>query len=127
MKSLLTTLCLLLSISSFAQDTTDIYVINNTNRLVAIDTDSYSFIYRDLKSLKQIRSFHFEAKKDLVKFFDLCLKALEKDQGTITGSYNVSRNKLSKNVVRVNDKNGGYVLIKYDTLEHMRKAADRIK
>lgn len=127
MKSLFTTICLLLSISSFGQDTTDIYVINKTNRLVSVGSESYSFIYRDLKSLKQIRSFHFESKKDLFKFFNLCQKALEKDQGTITDDYNVSRNKLSKNVVRVNDKNGGYVLIKYVTLEHMRKAVEGSK
>ena len=127
MKALFTTICLLLSISSFGQDTTDIYVINKTNRLVSIDSDSYSFIYRDLKSLKHIRSFHFDTKADLDKFFNLCQKALEQDQGTITDTYNVSRNKLSKNVVRVNDKDGGYVLIKYLTLEHMRKAVEGSK
>jgi hypothetical protein len=125
MKALFTTLCLLISLSSFGQDTTDIYVINKTNRLVAIGTDSFSFIYRDLKSLKQIRSFHFETEDDLTKFFSLCFKALEKDQGTITDKYNVSRNNLSKNVVRINNKVGGYVLLKYTTLEHMQKALER--
>jgi len=124
MKALLTVLLLLVSLISYSQDTTDIYVINKTNRLVAIDSDSYSFIYRDLKSVKQIRSFHFKSMTELEKFFNLCQKALDKDQGTVTSEYNVSRNKLSKNVVRVNDKNGGYVLLKYSTLEHMRKAVE---
>jgi hypothetical protein len=122
MKALFTTLCILISTLSFGQDTTDIYVINKTNRLVSVGTSSYSFVYRDLKSLKQIKSFHFETLVDLEKFFGLCQKALEKDQGTVTEKYNVSRNRLSKNVVRVNDKTGGYVLLKYSTLEHMKKA-----
>lgn len=125
MKALFTTLFIFLFITCFGQDTTDIYVINKTNRLVAIDSDSYSFIYRDLKSVKEIRSFHFESKVELDKFFELCQKALDKDQGTVTSEYNVSRNKLSKNVVRVNNKIGGYVLIKYSTLDHMRKAVER--
>ena len=125
MKALFITLSLLCSVSVFGQDTADIYVINNTNRLVSVGADSYAFIYRDLKSLKQIRSFHFDSLDELEKFFDLCQKALDKDQGTITDAYNISRNKLSKNVVRINDKMGGYVLIKYSTLEHMRKATMR--
>lgn len=127
MKALFATLCLLLSITSFGQDTTDIYVINATNRLVAIDADSYSFTYRDLKSLKERRSLYFETAADLEKFFELCQKALDKDQGTVTSDYNVSRNRLSKNVVRVNNKIGGYFLLKYTTLEHMRKAYEKDK
>lgn len=125
MKALFTTLCLLVSLFGFSQDTTDIYVINKTNRLVAIQPDSYAFIYRDLKSLKQIRSFNFETKADLLAFFKLCQKALDKDQGTITSDYNVSRNRLSKNVVRIQDKNDGYVLLSYTTLDHMRSALER--
>ena len=127
MKAIFTTLCLLISISSFGQDTTDIYVINTTNRLVALDSDSYSFLYRNLKSLKKMRFLHFESTEDVVKFFDLCQKALDLDQGTITSNYNVSRNTVSKNVVRVNDKDGGYFLLKYSTLEHMRKAFENIE
>lgn len=127
MKAFFTTLCLLFSITSFAQDTTDVYVINETNRLVALEADSYSFFYRNLKSLKETRTLHFESETELIKFFDLCQKALDKDQGTVTSSYNVSRNRLSKNVVRVNDKDGGYFLLKYTTLEHMRKAFEKDK
>jgi hypothetical protein len=125
MKALFTTFCLLVSIFGFGQDTTDIYVINKTNRLVAMQTDSYAFIYRDLKSLKQIQSFDFETKADLLKFFKLCQKALDKDQTTITADYNVSRNRLSKNVVRIQNKEGGYVLLSYTTLDHMRSALER--
>lgn len=125
MKALFTSLCLLVSVFGFSQDTTDIYVINKTNRLVAIQSDSYAFIYRDLKSLKQIRSFNFETKADLLTFFNLCQKALDKDQSTITSDYNVSRNRLSKNVVRIQDKKDGYVLLSYTTLDHMRSALER--
>lgn len=125
MKFLFTSIFFLVSIFCFSQDTTDIYVINKTNRLVSIQPDSYAFIYRDLKSLKQIRSFDFETKADLLKLFMLCQKALDKDQGTITSDYNVSRNKLSKNVVRIQDKKGSYVLLSYTTLDHMRNALTR--
>jgi hypothetical protein len=125
MKALLTTILLFLSIVCIGQDTTDVYVINSTNRLVAIDSDSYALIYRDLKSIKEIRSFHFESSADLEKFFELCQKALDLDQGTITDQYNVSRNTISKNVVRINDKKGGYILLKYSTLDHMRKAFEK--
>ena len=125
MKFLFTSIFFLVSIFCFSQDTTDIYVINKTNRLVSIQPDSYAFIYRDLKSLKQIRSFDFETKADLLKLFMLCQKALDKDQGTITSDYNVSRNKLSKNVVRIQDKKGSYVLLSYTTLNHMRNALTR--
>ena len=125
MKALFTALFLLTSGFGFGQDTTDIYVINKTNRLVAIQPDSYAFIYRDLKSLKQVRSIDFESDTDLLKFFKLCQKALDKDQGTVTAAYNVSRNRLSKNVVRIQDKDDGYVLLSYSTLDHMRKAFER--
>jgi hypothetical protein len=123
MKNLLIVLALLFTTNLIAQsDTSDVYVINNTNRLVKVGGESYALIYRDLKSLKQIRSFHFDDSKELDRFFELCQKALEKDQGTVTANYNVSRNKLSKNVVRVNDKQGGYMLLKYSTLQHMKTA-----
>ena len=127
MKLILSTLFVLVQLAAFSQDTTDIYVINKTNRLIKIDDAAYAFVYRDLKSLKEIRSFNFENKTALDKFFRLCQKALDVDQGTVTGHYNVSRNRLSKNVVRVNDKNGGYTLIKYTTLDHMRKALENSK
>ena len=127
MKALFTTLFLLVSVFGFSQDTTDIYVINKTNRLVALQSDSYAFIYRDLKSLKQIRSFNFDDKAGLLKFFRLCYKALDQDQGTVTSKYNVSRNRLNKNVVRVQDKNNGFVLISNSTLDNMREALKREK
>lgn len=107
---------------SFSQDTSEVYVINKTNRLVSVNNTGYAFLYRDLKSLKEVRSFDFKNKHELLRFFELCQKALEQDQGTVTDNYNVSRNKLSKNVVRVNDKKGGYVLIKYATLQKMKTA-----
>lgn len=127
MNSVFTSIFLLLSVASFGQDTIDVYVINSTNRLVAIDSDSYALIYRDLKTIKEIRSFHFETIADLEKFFGLCQKALDLDQGTITDEYNVSRNTISKNVVRINDKKGGYILLKYSTLDHLRKAFEKTK
>lgn len=122
MKSFVLFFIFFLAFNTYSQDTTDLYVINNTNRLVKLGEGEYAFIYRDLKSLKEIRSIDFDSNDAMSKFFDLCFKALEKDQGTVTEHYNVSRNKLSKNVVRVNDKQGGYFLLKYETLEHMKSA-----
>ena len=125
----LTLFLLLVSTSVFGQsDTTDLYVINNTNRLVSIKTDGkthYAFCYRDLKSLRITKCFPFEDKQALTDFFDRCEKSLETDKTLVTKHYNTSRNKLNKNVVRVNNKEGGYVLIKYDTLQKMRNAFDK--
>jgi hypothetical protein len=118
-----------LSTTVFGQsDTTDLYVINKTNRFVAIQADgkkTYSFFYRDLKFLRETKEFSFKKVEDAVLFFDRCEKSLETDKTLVTEFYNVSRNKLNKNVVRVNNKEGGYVMIKYDTLTKMRRAFEK--
>jgi len=109
-------------------DTIDIYVINNTNRFVALPAEAntkYAFFYRDLKSLRTINELKFQNVTEVTKFFDTCEKALETGQLYVTQGYNISRNRLSKNVVRLNNKEGGYTLLKYATLEHMRKAFDK--
>lgn len=116
------------SITVNAADTADIYVINSTTRFVALPDEGntkYSFFYRDLKYLKTIRELKFQSAEDANKFFDTCEKALETDKTFITHGYNVSRNRLSKNVLRLNNKEGGYYLLKYDSLEKMRKAFNK--
>lgn len=138
MKNILTLILVVFSFGAFAQendtpklnsaDTTEIYVINSTTRFVALPNEGntkYSFFYRDLKFLKIIRELKFQNSEEVNKFFDTCEKALETDKTFITQGYNVMRNKLSKNVLRLNNKDGGYFLLKYDSLEKMRKAFNK--
>lgn len=138
MKNYISLLLILLTFGAFAQesdslklnaaDTTEIYVINSTTRFVALPNEGntkYSFFYRDLKYIKTIRELKFQSAEDVNKFFDICEKALETDKTYITSGYNVSRNRLSKNVLRLNNKDGGYYLLKYDSLEKMRKAFNK--
>ncbi len=104
-------------------DTVDLYVINSTTRFIALPDEGstkYSFFYRDLKYLKTIRELKFQSAEDVQKFFNTCDKALETDKTFVTQGYNVSRNRLSKNVLRLNNKEGGYYLLKYNSLEKMK-------
>jgi hypothetical protein len=104
-------------------DTTKIYVINNTNEFVEIKGGgytTYSFFYRDLKFLKEKRELKFTNKTKVTEFFDKAEKVLATDSGIITADYNLYRNKLSKNVLRLQNKDGGYVLLSRETLETMR-------
>ncbi len=104
-------------------DTVDLYVINSTTRFIALPDEGstkYSFFYRDLKYLKTIRELKFQSAEDVQKFFNTCDKALETDKTFVTQGYNVSRNRLSKNVLRLNNKEGGYYLLKYSSLEKMK-------
>jgi hypothetical protein len=104
-------------------DTTKIYVINNTNEFVEIKGGgytTYSFFYRDLKFLKETRELKFTNKTKVTEFFDKAEKVLATDSGIITADYNLYRNKLSKNVLRLQNKDGGYVLLSRETLETMR-------
>lgn len=117
---LLTTLAFNLSAQS---DTTKIYVINKTNEFVQIKNGgntSYSFFYRDLKFVKETRELVFANKTKVNEFFDKAEKVLATDSGIITAEYNLYRNKLSKNVLRLQNKVGGYVLLSRETLETMR-------
>lgn len=138
MKNIITLLIFFVSLTSFSQetdttllnaaDTVDIYVINSTTRFVALPNEGntkFSFYYRDLKYIKTIRELKFQSEEDVNKFFDTCEKALETDKTYITNGYNVSRNRVSKNVLRLNNKEGGYYMLKYDSLEKMRKAFDK--
>lgn len=115
---------------NFAQnDTTKIYVINKTNRFVQIKSGgntSYSFFYRDLKFVKETRELIFKNKEKVNEFFDKAEKVLATDSGIITAEYNLYRNKLSKNVLRLQNKVGGYVLISRETLETMRSEFNKI-
>ena len=115
--------------SSAQSDTTKVYVINKTNELVQIksgESTSYSFFYRDLKHVKEIRQLQFSNKAKLIEFFEKAEKVLETDSGIITSEYNLYRNKLSKNVLRVQNKVGGYVLLSRETLEDMRSELNKM-
>lgn len=121
-------LLLLLSGFTYAQDTTDIYVINNTNRFVAIDHEgntSYAIVYRDLRSIKEMHTIHFENKANAHVFFEHCMIALEQDKIVENKRYSINRNALSKNVIRVEDEDEGYFMLKYSTVERMRTAFER--
>ena len=106
-------------------DTIELYVINNTNSFVAIQSSvktEYAFFYRDLKFLRTQRELNFKNAESLEKFFTICDKALATDKTHITQGYNISRNRLNKNVLRLNNKQGGYTLMKRETLEFLKEA-----
>ena len=124
MRLTLTTIILFVAIFSFSQDTTDVYVINKTNKLAQIG-DAYSFFYRDLKYVKEIRELKFESKEDMLSFFEKGYKVLDKDISLVARGYSLMRNKMSKNVLKIRNKDGGYVLIKRSTIDNMKEAVER--
>lgn len=130
MKKLLVILFAAFSFSLTAQtDTTKIYVINKTNEFVQIKSGgntTYSFFYRDLKFVKETRELKFSNKAKVNEFFDKAEKVLATDSGILTSDYNLFRNKLSKNVLRLQNKEGGYVLISRETLETMRSEFNKL-
>lgn len=130
MKKLLLILFAAFSFSLTAQtDTTRIYVINKTNEFVQIKNGgntTYSFFYRDLKFVKETRELKFSNKAKVNEFFDKAEKVLATDSGIITADYNLYRNKVSKNVLRLQNKDGGYVLISRETLETMRSEFNKL-
>ena len=110
-------------------DTVKIYIISNTNKFVQISTPEkthYSFFYRDLKHVKETRELIFKNKQEVNEFFDKAEKVLATDAGIITSKYNLYRNKVNKNTLRLQNKEGGYVLISRETLETMRKEFDKL-
>jgi len=132
MKSLLLFFSLALSIVSFGQsdstavleDTSDIYVINNTNRLIHVG-DDYSIEFRDLKRLTEVHYIRFDDAGEVRKFFSDCYKVLDQNTTIANSLYIVNRNVLSKNVVRIEHDDLAYFLLAYGTLEKMEKAFDR--
>lgn len=124
MKNFIALLFVLSSVLSYAQDTTEIYVINKTNRFTKIG-DSYSFFYRDMKYVKEIRELKFDSKDDALAFFEKAYKVLDTDVDLITKGYNLMRNNLSKNVLKLRNKDGGYFLIKRSSLDHMKEAVEK--
>ena len=129
MERILLSLFLVISSFSFAQDTTDVYVINSTNRLIRIangSSNTYAIEYRNLKKLKETVSINFGKKEAVYKFFDTCEKVLNTDTRIIGENYNVNRNKVDKNTVKVDNKfEGAYFLVKRETLDNMRSAMDK--
>ena len=132
MRTFLLAAFLLLGFQNFAQtdtvivskDTVNVYVISSTNRLIEIEGD-YAIEYRDLKNLKNGRFLNFDSAKDLEKFFDSCFRSLEKGTEIASVNYTLSRNKISKNVVRVQGKEKSYFMLSYETLEKMKTAYER--
>lgn len=127
MKHLLLTLFIVLAGFSNAQDadTTIIYTINKTNKLIQVSTSEqvvYTLEFRDLNALKEIRKLHFDSEEKMAQFFDLSFKALESDVGTMIDGYSVKRK--TKSVLRVGYL-GGYCFINYNTLEKMKDAYER--
>jgi hypothetical protein len=119
---------------TIAQDSPDttlttIYQVTVNNRLTTVESNggmTYAFYYRDLKHISEIRSIEFKKPKDVSRFFELCYAALDEDKTTITQYYNVSRNRISKYVVRINDKNEGYFLLTEKDLRLMENAFDAL-
>ena len=132
MKSHLLLLFLALSTFSFGQsdstvvteDTTDIYVINSTNRLIQVG-DDYSIEFRDLKRLTEVHYIRFDTEGEVRKFFSDCYKVLDQNTTIATRLYIVNRNVLSRNVVRIEHDDLAYFMLAYGTLEKMEKAFDR--
>jgi hypothetical protein len=120
---------LFFSFTSFAQDTTNIYVISNTNRLARIDLDgksTYILEFRNLKKLNETAVITFGKKDGVFKFFDTCEKVLNTDVKVVGEHYNVVRNKVDKNTVRVDTKGvTAYLLLKRETLDNMRSAMEK--
>jgi len=106
------------------EDTSDIYVINNTNRLIQVG-DDYSIEFRDLKRLTEVHYIRFESQADVSKFFADCYKVLDQNTTISNQLYTVNRNVLSKNVVRVQHHDLAYFLLSYGTIENMEKAFER--
>lgn len=132
MKSLLLLICLTFGSFIYAQsdstvvteDTSDIYVINNTNRLIQVG-DDFSIEFRDLKRLTEVHYIRFDSQADVRKFFADCYKVLDKNTTISNQLYTLNRNMLSKNVVRIQHHDLAYFLLSYGTIENMEKAFER--
>lgn len=126
MKMLLAILsALILTSNAQAQDTTVVYNINKTNELVKIGDHQYSYFYRDLKFIKETRELSFDSKEEVLKFFEKGYKALDTDIDLITKGYNLMRHNVSKNVLKVRNKDGGYFLLKRATIDKMKAAVEK--
>lgn len=125
MKNLLCILALtIIPFVGQSQDTVAVFVINNTNKLVKIN-DGYSFFYRDLKKVKQIRELKFESKSELEAFFNKAFDVLDTDISFFAKGYTIDRGKVNKNSLKVRKKDNGYFIIKRNTLENMQKATNK--
>lgn len=108
-----------------AYDTVDIFVLSKNSRFAELKWDGkskYIFSYRDLKYIKEIRELVLDDADEAIKFFNTCQKALDTDKTYITHGYNVMRNRVSKNYLRLQNKDGGYTQISRDTFDDMKEA-----
>lgn len=132
MKSVFLAAFLILSGISFAQsdstvvtqDTVDIYVINNTNRLIQTE-DHFTLEFRDLKSLKELHYIELDSDAEVHTFFQTCYRVFDKNIELVGQKYTVKRNILSKNFIRVSHHDEAYFMLSYDTVEKMEKAFQR--
>lgn len=106
------------------EDTSDIYVINSTNRLMKVG-DDYSIEFRDLKSLDEVHYIRLDTEADVKTFFADCYKVLDQNTTVSKELYSINRNVLSKFVIRIEHDDEAYFMLAYGTLEKMEKAFNR--
>lgn len=135
MKQLITAIILLFGFQSFAQedslsvanDTTEVYVINNKNRVIKVGDDAYAFEFRDMTSINDIHTLHFESGAEFEKFLSTCFRSLEQGVTVVGEKYAINRNRLSKNLIRIDNKHDAYFMLSYDTVEKIQTAFNRTK
>lgn len=110
--------------TSLVSDTTDIYVINTTNRLAGVGS-GYILEFRDLRSIKETRSIHFSNTTEMQRFFDDSYTALDRNTTVNRDLYTLRRNLVSKNMLTVELEDKSYFLLTYGTIEKMEKAFSR--
>ena len=82
--------------------------------------------FRDMKSLKDGHRIELGNQSDVQRFFRTCYQVLDQDVELLGTKYNVHRNALSKNVIRVtSSEDDAYLFLRYDTTEKMEKAFER--
>jgi hypothetical protein len=107
--------------TSFVSDTTDIYVINATNRLASVG-NAYILEFRDLRSIKETRCINFSNTTELKRFFEDSYMALDRSTNVDRDLYTLRRNLVSKNMLTVELEDKSYFLLTYGTIEKMEKA-----
>jgi len=112
------------TIALVQEDTSAIYVINNTNRLIKVG-DYYLLEFRDLRTISMVQSIRFDSKENVETFIADCYKVLDQNTTVVREQYKMNRNVLSKFVVRIEQNDEAYFLLAYGTLEKMEKAFKR--
>ena len=135
MKQLITAIFLLVGFQIIAQedslsvhiDTSEVYVINNTNRVIKIGDNAYAFEFRDVTSINDVHTLHFDSADEFEKFLSTCYRSLEQGVTVVGEKYAINRNRLSKKLIRIDNKDDAYFMLSYDTVEKIETAYERIK